>query len=315
MTDEAKTPGADAAADGETPPIIDFYADMPGVGDHVKDAYEKEQNRVGADAEDKTPANEGFADKIRRIIEDDENETSPDSAADPWAAGEDLTPAEVPLTPPREFYENIPIKEIPELDTYEELATQWDAVGRESSDLTMERAERAHADYFEKQAEDLRDMGEDVKDTPIVGDALAGAYEQAAEELEAETQRPPVDLSTMNEVYKDGVTPDPQIADKVRGHFEGHEGPGQGQPDTYEHLEADYKDALWARDQELMKNYESQQREAVEDAVEDVGEAAAGSVEDHPLLGDVMQSIAEQAEIDEANIEIHSPENDPGMVE
>ena len=302
MTDEAKTPGADAAEDGENP-IIDFFAEMPGVGDHVKDAYEKEQHRVGAEDGNKTPDNEGFSEKTYRditgrdISEHGQFDMPPPDGAgeDPWA-GEDLTPTPQPVLPDREYYDKIPIKEIPQLDTYDELATQWNAVGDESVDRFEERWEREQA---EEKIEDLRDIAETSKDIPVVGDALGGAAEQAAGELAAEVERPPVDLSNMNEVYKEGVTPNPDVVAKVRTHEH---------LDTYEELETQYKQQLWARDQELGKEYESQQLEAVEDAVGDVGDAAADFVKDHPALGDVLQGAVEQAEI-EANSEMLPPDS------
>jgi hypothetical protein len=142
MTDEAKTPGTDAAADGESPPIIDFFADMPGVGEHVKDAYQNEQNRVGSDAEDKTPANEGFSEKIYRditgrdISEHGQFEMPP-VGGDPWDAGNTGGQAvpEPPYMYSEQFYKDIDLKGM----NYEDMATQNWKVREEIHDNSLEQ--------------------------------------------------------------------------------------------------------------------------------------------------------------------------------
>jgi hypothetical protein len=71
MADEAKTPDSDAAGDVELPFPLSLWEDVPGMEDTVKDwkdAYQKEQNRVGAEPEDETPAKESFANDIHRQV-------------------------------------------------------------------------------------------------------------------------------------------------------------------------------------------------------------------------------------------------------
>ncbi len=71
-----------------------------------------------------------------------------------------------------------------------------------------------------------------------------------------------------------------------------------------------------------------QQREAVEEALEDVGENLGGFVEQIPFGGEFAEDIGKHVwegaeemqahsltESEEANIEMYPPENDPGMFE
>lgn len=257
----------------------------------------KEEAESAAEAKDQPPAKGSFVDDIKDMI-------------DPWDGAHPGVPIPAaPIPQPKEYYDNLDLKKIPELDNYDELATQHAEVQEQKSSLELRTWEK-------EKIEDALDVAEDLKDSGGVGGIVGGVAEQAAEErLAAIDQGHPVDYSPMGEVYKDGVTPDPEIVAEYRA---------DPRWDTYEELEASYKEKLWERDQ----TFDQARQEALGDVAEDVGDGLGGFVEQVPFVGDAAEDAADLAvegaeeyyannltESEEASIEIHSPENDPGMVE
>ena len=259
--------------------------------------------------EAKTPGTEGFADKIYRdltgrdISEHGQFEMPPPDGAgeDPWDAV-DLTPTpQPPLFPPRAFYDGIPIKVTPGLDTYEGLATHLDAVEKDANHLWMQRGRReVEREELKKTIDIYRERVELTKGTES-GDIL----ERDLKNFEESLYKPPeAGLYSSNfEISIEGLTPDPDVVAKYRR---------DPDYDTYEKLEAAYKQTLWERDREYMKDYESWQKDVFEYAVEDAGEAAADFVKDHPALGDVLQG-ANAAGDGETPFPINFFEDMPGV--
>ncbi len=243
---------------------------------------------MGADAEDKTPANEGFSEKIYRdITGQDISEHGqfemPPVGGDPWDAGNAGGQAvpEPPYMYSEEFYKDIDLKGM----NYEDMATQNWKVKEEIHNNSLEQD---HKRLSEAAGDDV-----DQKDGPGFD----------------------INASNFQNVWTDSARPmqfghtDPNAV----AYYKSAEG-----TDTREELEANFKDNLHTRDQQLFEKHQTHQREALGDAAEDVGEGLGGFVEQIPFVGDaaedVVDHVVDEAEM-QANIEMHPPENDPGMFE
>lgn len=222
-------------------------------------------------------------------------EMPPEWAGDPWADSPgETTGYEVPQTfiDPDErdwFYQRQDLKDIEQLDTYEELAAEREAADWEHYDIVQESEDRQRGEAIEDAAKDLGEgVGSFVKGIPIVGDDAGDALgdvgdvvEDAVDNMEGPASR--LEDSNVGQLYKH-ANPDPDAVASLKSYEN---------LDTYEELEADYKTTLFLRDSELIKKYESQQREAIEDAAEDLGEGVGDFVKDIPIVGDTLGDAAE----------------------